>query len=301
VTTKAEATAPKVLCAIVDVMAALGKEGIGKDRENTSGPKFKYRGIDEVLNALAPLLAQHRLIITPRCVARTCEERRSNSGGALFVVTVEVEYQLTSAEDGSHILARTFGEAMDSGDKATNKAMSAAYKYMAVQQFCIPTEGDNDADAHTHAVAPRQPANSAARTERAPAPADRKPGEVTPSVTACQAQINIIETEGELRAWSDKHKAFIQKLDEDEYAQVLAFWKARMETIRAPAQSDPFTEADPVKAMEAGIDACATRVDLDRWADANKAALETLDEAPYAALLARWKARHAALAPRRAA
>ncbi|MNY54686.1 hypothetical protein D3C86_1905820 [compost metagenome] len=42
---------------------------------------------------------------------------------------------------------------MDSGDKATNKAMSAAYKYAAFQAFCIPTEGDNDADGQTHQVA----------------------------------------------------------------------------------------------------------------------------------------------------
>jgi hypothetical protein len=41
---------------------------------------------------------------------------------------------------------------MDSGDKATNKAMSAAYKYAAFQAFSIPTESDNDADASTHVV-----------------------------------------------------------------------------------------------------------------------------------------------------
>jgi hypothetical protein len=46
---------------------------------------------------------------------------------------------------------------MDSADKATNKAMSAAYKYACLQTFCIPTEGDNDADATTHQVAPATP------------------------------------------------------------------------------------------------------------------------------------------------
>ena len=46
---------------------------------------------------------------------------------------------------------------MDSGDKATNKAMSAAYKYAALQTFCIPTEGDNDADATTHEVKAHTP------------------------------------------------------------------------------------------------------------------------------------------------
>ena len=41
---------------------------------------------------------------------------------------------------------------MDSGDKATNKAMSAAFKYAAFQAFAIPTESDNDADSTTHEV-----------------------------------------------------------------------------------------------------------------------------------------------------
>jgi hypothetical protein len=67
---------------------------------------------------------------------------------------------LVSAEDGSKHTARTFGEAMDSGDKATNKAMSAAYKYMAFQTFAIPTEGDNDADNHTHEIVRTQVSSS---------------------------------------------------------------------------------------------------------------------------------------------
>ena len=64
-------------------------------------------------------------------------------------VTVDAEFDFVSALDGSKHTVRTFGEAMDSADKATNKAMSAAYKYAAFQAFAIPTEGDNDADAHT--------------------------------------------------------------------------------------------------------------------------------------------------------
>jgi hypothetical protein len=81
-------------------------------------------------------------------------ERESAKGGALFYITVEAEFDFVSAEDGSKHTVRTFGEAMDRGDKATNKAMSAAYKYAAFQAFAIPTEGDNDADAQTHEVKP---------------------------------------------------------------------------------------------------------------------------------------------------
>jgi hypothetical protein len=141
--------------AINKVQAELSKTGISKDRTNTQGSGYKFRGIDDVYNAVAPLLATHGLCILPRMLTRICEERQSRSGGALFYVTVEAEFDFVCAEDGSMHTVKTFGEAMDSGDKATNKAMSAAYKYAAFQAFAIPTEGDNDADAQTHQVAPR--------------------------------------------------------------------------------------------------------------------------------------------------
>ena len=83
-------------------------------------------------------------------LSRKCDERQSTAGKALFYVTVEAEFDFVSAEDGSKHIVKTFGEAMDSGDKATNKAMSAAYKYACLQAFSIPTEGDNDADATAH-------------------------------------------------------------------------------------------------------------------------------------------------------
>jgi hypothetical protein len=86
-------------------------------------------------------------------LSRDVVERRSAKGNALFYVTLEAEFDFVAVADGSKHTVRTFGEAMDSGDKATNKAMSAAYKYAAFQAFAIPTEGDNDADATTHEVA----------------------------------------------------------------------------------------------------------------------------------------------------
>ena len=147
----------KVYQAINAVQAELCKIGIAKSSTNTQGAGYKFRGIDAVYNVLSSIMAQNGLVIVPRMLGRTCEERTSKSGGALFYVTVEAEFDLVSAEDGSKHTARTFGEAMDSGDKATNKAMSAAYKYMAIQTFAIPTEGDNDADAHTHEVARKKP------------------------------------------------------------------------------------------------------------------------------------------------
>lgn len=149
---EAEVSAPHVLQAISAVMEEMSREGIGKDRRNTQ-QGYNFRGIDDVYNALAPVLARHSLVITPRCITREKEVVTTAKGGTLFYVTVDMEFELASAIDGTTKTARMFGEAMDSGDKATNKAMSAAYKYMAMQEFCIPTEGDNDADATTHQIA----------------------------------------------------------------------------------------------------------------------------------------------------
>ena len=143
--------------AITAVSAELAKVGIAKDKTCTQGASYKFRGIDDIYNALAPILAMNGLCILPRMIHRECVERISKSGGALFYTTVEAEFDIVCSSDGSMHTVRTFGESMDSGDKSTNKAMSAAYKYAAFQTFCIPTEGDNDTENTTHEVKPKTP------------------------------------------------------------------------------------------------------------------------------------------------
>lgn len=141
----------KVYQKIAAVIADLSKVGIAKASKNTQ-QNYAFRGIDAVYGALSPLLASHGLCILPRVVERTVSEQQSKSGGTLFYTTLKVEFDFVAAEDGSKHTVCTVGEAMDSGDKSSNKAMSAAYKYACLQAFCIPTEGDNDADATTHEV-----------------------------------------------------------------------------------------------------------------------------------------------------
>lgn len=162
-------TAPHVIRAMNLVSARLAEGGISKSRNN-SQQGYKFRGIDEVLNALSAIIASEKLIIIPHVQTREVTERQAKNGGALFSVVVRVDYTFISAEDGSREVVGPFdGEAMDSADKATNKAMSAAYKYMAIQTFCIPTEGDNDADQTTHEVVhePRKPTQNASQAKKA--------------------------------------------------------------------------------------------------------------------------------------
>ncbi len=147
-------TTPQVYAAMCAVMEDIGKSGISKDRKNTQ-QGYNFRGIDDVYNELNSLLSKHKLLMLPSVAASEHEERQTKSGGALIYTRLTVDFKLVSAEDGSSDTIRTVGEAMDSADKSSNKAQSAAYKYAAMMVFCIPTEGDNDADSVTHEVAPK--------------------------------------------------------------------------------------------------------------------------------------------------
>lgn len=161
----------KVYQAIANVMGDLAKTGISKDQTN-SFDKYKFRGIDDVYNAMAPLLAKHGLVILPRVLERLSEERVSQKGGAVFYVTVKAEFDMVAAEDGSKHTVCAYGEAMDRGDKGTNKAMTAAYKYAMFEAFCIPTEGSDDADSESHSVANEQEVRAMRAKEFAEANAD---------------------------------------------------------------------------------------------------------------------------------
>lgn len=142
------------MSAIYKAIAAVAKDlsemGIAKNSQNKQ-QGFAFRGIDAVYNALSPALVKNGLVILPRIIERTVTERATKTGGALFYVVVKAEFDFAATEDGSIHTVVTYGEAMDSGDKATNKAMSIAYKYAAFQAFCIPTEetaADPDAEIH---------------------------------------------------------------------------------------------------------------------------------------------------------
>lgn len=120
---------------------------IGKTKENIQ-QKFKYRGIDDVMNAMQPLLAKYKVFIVPEVLEQTREERQTQKGGTLIYSICKIQYTFY-AEDGSHVSAITIGEGMDSGDKATNKAMAIAMKYALFQVFCIPTDEMKDPDEET--------------------------------------------------------------------------------------------------------------------------------------------------------
>lgn len=127
------------------VMEEIG--AIGKSSRNEQ-QKFMYRSVDDVMNALNPAFIKHKLFMVPEVVSQTREERQTANGKNLIYSVLSVKYTFY-AEDGSSIYTIVPGEGMDSGDKASNKAMSSAFKYACFQVFCIATEEMKDPDAET--------------------------------------------------------------------------------------------------------------------------------------------------------
>lgn len=147
-----EAVIPKIYGAIAGVMQDIG--AVGKNKKNQQ-QGFLFRGIDDVMNAISPALIKHKVFIVPEILEQIREERQTKSGGNLIYSICKIQFTFFT-EDGSFIQATTIGEGMDSGDKATNKAMSIAYKYACFQVFNIPTEEmkETDPDKESHDTAP---------------------------------------------------------------------------------------------------------------------------------------------------
>lgn len=137
--------------AINAVMKDVG--AVGKNKKNDT-QKYMYRGIDDVMAALAPAMQEHGIYVTPEVLEQAREEREGRTSKLLYSI-VKVKYTFW-ALDGSNVETVVMGEGMDSGDKATNKAMSAAFKYALLQTFCIPTEEMADSEQDSPEVAKGQ-------------------------------------------------------------------------------------------------------------------------------------------------
>lgn len=147
---------------IYESIAGIMNEGaaVTKSKRNQQ-QGFQYRGIDDVMNTFQPLLAKYKVFVVPEIIDRQREERQTNKGATLIYSILTIRYTFY-AEDGSSVSAVVVGEGMDSGDKASNKAMSVGMKYALFQTFCIPTEEMSDPDADT--PPPSTPAKAAACT-----------------------------------------------------------------------------------------------------------------------------------------
>lgn len=129
-------------------------DAVGKNQKNQQ-QGFKFRGIDDIYNAVHPILAKHGVFTVPTVLSERSEERTTTRGGNLIYRILTMKYTFF-ASDGSSVDSVVIGEGMDSGDKAANKAMSVAHKYALLQALCIPTEEMVDPDKESFEVTQSQ-------------------------------------------------------------------------------------------------------------------------------------------------
>ena len=190
---------------------------IGKDKQTTGQTSYKYRGVDQVLNTLHPLFAKHKVFAVPEVLEVLNREWKTTKTGASVVYqTAKVRYTFY-AEDGSSVSATVLGEAMDSGDKASNKCMSVAYKYACFQILSIPTEettADPDDETETFAKPPQKPAQ---RAQKAP--------EITAEALTAAG---VKDAQGMID-WLEKQMGMpVAMFDDDERAQAWDFIRKRV-------------------------------------------------------------------------
>lgn len=144
---------------------------VGKSKQNTQ-QNYSYRGIEDMVNMISPLLAKHKVFIIPTVLETVRDQIASAKGNALNFTMLKVAYRLYAA-DSSFIESIVVGEGMDSGDKSSSKAMTAAYKKALEQIFCIPTaeikDSDSDAQLQTglqRTIPTQQPQSSYTKSQQ---------------------------------------------------------------------------------------------------------------------------------------
>lgn len=144
---------PTIQAALAAVMADVTH--VGKEGKN-SAQGYSFRGIDGVLNAVGPALRRHGVVVMPHLerVEHLVVEVGKNRT-AMRQATVSVRY-VFHGPAGDSLDCVVAGEAMDSGDKATSKAMSVALRTALIQALALPThEPDPDEVSYERAPAGR--------------------------------------------------------------------------------------------------------------------------------------------------
>lgn len=129
-------TSPPVQVAWSRVMA--DATSLSKDQRNAQ-QGFNFRGIDDVMNLVGPILRTHGVAVIPTDVSTQQRDLTTKNGTVMHEVTCVVEYTIVGPA-GDTFVGYSAGESADAGDKATPKAMSVAFRVFLLQALCLPTD-----------------------------------------------------------------------------------------------------------------------------------------------------------------
>ena len=200
-TTKTDTLIPQatIFASIVSIMREL--EAVGKGRTNQA-QGYKFRGVDEIYNAVNPLMAKFGVFTVPEVLETKREERATKSGGSMTATYLRMRYTFF-AGDGTSVAATVEGEGMDSGDKSTSKAMAVAHKYALVQVFAIPTEDAKDPENDNPQPAPKPQAKPEPKPQAQPEPVKPETNKATTNKTEVKAGPEVKPDNGKLKHEDD--------------------------------------------------------------------------------------------------
>jgi hypothetical protein len=287
---------------IFELFAAVKREigPVGKDSFNQQ-QKFKFRGVDAVVNAAATALDEHGVIISPHLDKLTYGTVEVGSNRTRMAhAQVEVTYTAFGPGGDSFPMATVPGEAMDSGDKATAKAMSVAFRIALLQALNLPT-GDPDPDSESFERSPR---NAGDAWDSAAPPAPATPEHLKAKVAAVTTIAGAEALLTELRSLRNSGK-----LNDEQARDLKGLLDARVEEIRAQAREAreqqpaagppgrPGDDADWVSAFRKSLADAARPSDLDgKRGEVGRAIIENRVTAETGnQLVKEWSARKAEL------
>lgn len=149
-----EQNLPTVVQALSEVMSDVG--AVRKEQVNQH-QRFNFRGVDAVVNAVSPALRRHGVVVAPTLLEKELKESRTAKGAVMANVYLTVRYDFYGPA-GDSISATVAAESFDSGDKATAKAMSVAFRTALLQTLALPTDEVDDPDHATYERAASTPA-----------------------------------------------------------------------------------------------------------------------------------------------
>ncbi len=162
----------KIFKAISKIMADMG--AVAKTQQNTQ-QGFKFRGIDDVYNALQKVMAKHEVFTIPRILDRKRKDVVSSRGAKGVHALTQFKF-IFYCSDGSFITAEADGEGIDYGDKVSNKCAAIAHKYALTQVFCVPYKDNDDPDKTSHDIKPQPKPKQATQKPKAKPPTVYKNG-----------------------------------------------------------------------------------------------------------------------------
>jgi len=127
---------PMIYSSMAKVLAEV--DSVGKGKTSVGKFSFKYRSIDDVMNALHSAFAAHGVFMTQELLEHTMEVVEGR--GLHHIAKYRFRFY---AIDGSYVECISGGECIENGDKGLGKTASYALKTCLLQTFLIPTEDDS--------------------------------------------------------------------------------------------------------------------------------------------------------------